>query len=352
MALWTVVLYVATELVMGNVVEPTVYGHSTGLSPFSVVIAAIFWTWLWGPIGLILSTPLTLCLVVLGRHIEQLEFLDVMLGDQPALTPVENFYQRILAGDPDEAEEQAERFLAERSLAEYYDEVALEALQLAAADANKGVFTPQQVEQIDLAVKELVHELAIREDVGRSVDNGGADSDEMPDESESGSEISSQADAVAENALWPGRETPVLCVAGRGPLDEAASAMLAHLLQKHRIGVCTARHETVSRARIAALDARDVGLVCLSYLDINGSPAHLRFLVRRIRERLPGVAVVIGFWAADDPFLRNHAARREVGADYYVSSLQEALNACIEVAQNSAEAVPNVESSRVRGAIA
>jgi hypothetical protein len=92
--------------------------------------------------------------------------------------------------------------------------------------------------------------------------------------------------------------------------------------------------------------------VCLSYLDINGSPAHLRFLVRRIRERLPGVAVVIGFWAADDPFLRNHAARREVGADYYVSSLQEALNACIEVAQNSAEAVPNVESSRVRGAIA
>ncbi|HEX4173321.1 MAG TPA: AI-2E family transporter, partial [Acetobacteraceae bacterium] len=128
MALWTVVLYIVTELIMGNVVEPTVYGHSTGLSPFSVVIAAIFWTWLWGPIGLILSTPLTLCLVVLGRHIEQLEFLDVMLGDQPALTPVENFYQRILAGDPDEAEEQAERFLAEHSLCEYYDEVALKGL--------------------------------------------------------------------------------------------------------------------------------------------------------------------------------------------------------------------------------
>ena len=80
-----------------------VYGHSTGLSPVAVMIAAIFWTWLWGPIGLILSTPLTLCLVVLGRHFERLEFLDVMLGDRPALSPVESFYQRMLAGDPDEA---------------------------------------------------------------------------------------------------------------------------------------------------------------------------------------------------------------------------------------------------------
>ena len=119
MALAAAALFLVTEPIMGQIVEPMLYGHSTGLSPVSVVVSAIFWAWLWGPIGLILATPLTLCLVVLGRHIERLEFLDVVLGDRPALTPVENFYQRVLAGDPDEALEQAELLLKERSLSSY-----------------------------------------------------------------------------------------------------------------------------------------------------------------------------------------------------------------------------------------
>ena len=104
----------------GSVIEPMVYGHSTGLSPFAVVVAAIFWSWLWGPIGLILSTPLTLCLVVLGRHVERLAFLDVLLGDRPALTPTESFYQRILAGDADKAQDLAELLLKDRSLSSLY----------------------------------------------------------------------------------------------------------------------------------------------------------------------------------------------------------------------------------------
>ena len=111
MLLWTASLYLVVEPIMGQVVEPLVYGHSTGLSPFAVVLAATFWTWLWGPIGLILSTPLTLCLVVLGRHVARLEFFDVLLGDRPALTPVESFYQRMLAGDPDEVHDHAEILL-------------------------------------------------------------------------------------------------------------------------------------------------------------------------------------------------------------------------------------------------
>ena len=98
LALETFALYAVVELITGQVIEPVLYGHSTGLSPVSVIVAAIFWSWLWGPIGLILSTPLTLCLVVLGRHVPRLEFLDVILGDRPALTPIESFYQRILAG--------------------------------------------------------------------------------------------------------------------------------------------------------------------------------------------------------------------------------------------------------------
>jgi predicted PurR-regulated permease PerM len=111
MLLWTTGLFVVVELTTGQVIEPWLYGHSTGLSGIAVVVAAAFWTLLWGPIGLLLSTPLTMCLVVLGRHVEHLQFLEVLLGDQPALAPEESFYQRILADDPDEASHLAEEFL-------------------------------------------------------------------------------------------------------------------------------------------------------------------------------------------------------------------------------------------------
>ena len=144
MLLWTLALFLIVEPVVGHVIEPMVYGHSTGLSPVAVVASATFWTALWGPIGLVLATPLTVCLVVLGRHVERLEFLDVMFGDRPALSPPEIFYQRMLAGDPTEASEKAEEFLKQRSLACYYDEVALRGLQLAQADTGRGVLRRSQ----------------------------------------------------------------------------------------------------------------------------------------------------------------------------------------------------------------
>ena len=145
MLLWTVALFVVVEPIVGHVIEPMVYGHSTGLSPVAVVASATFWTALWGPIGLVLATPLTVCLVVLGRHVERLEFLDVMFGDRPALSPPEIFYQRMLAGDPTEASEKAEEFLKERSLSSYYDEVALKGLQLAQADAERGALDRERL---------------------------------------------------------------------------------------------------------------------------------------------------------------------------------------------------------------
>lgn len=111
------------QRVVSPAVEPLLYGHSTGLSHFAMVRSATFWTWLWGPIGLILSTPLTLCLVVLGRHVTRLEFFDVLLGNSPALSPVESFYQRMLADDPEEVHDHAEALLKRQSLASYYDEV-------------------------------------------------------------------------------------------------------------------------------------------------------------------------------------------------------------------------------------
>ena len=159
MLVWTLALFLVVEPVVGHVVEPMVYGHSTGLSPVAVVASATFWTALWGPIGLVLATPLTVCLVVLGRHVERLEFLDVMFGDRPALSPPEIFYQRMLAGDPTEAADKAEEFLKERSLASYYDEVALKGLQLAQVDADRGVLSDERLAKIRDAVSELVENL-------------------------------------------------------------------------------------------------------------------------------------------------------------------------------------------------
>jgi AI-2E family transporter len=146
------------------VIEPMIYGHSTGLSPVAVITAATFWTWLWGPIGLILATPLTTCLVVLGRHVEQLKFLQVMFGDEPPLTPAELIYQRMLARDPIEAADQARIVLKEKPLTAYYDEVLLEGLRLAQGDAQRGLLDEDRLHRIRDVVAEIVDDLATHAD--------------------------------------------------------------------------------------------------------------------------------------------------------------------------------------------
>jgi hypothetical protein len=160
MLLWAMALFLVVELAIGQVIEPWLYGHSTGLSGIAVVVAAAFWTLLWGPVGLLLSTPLTMCLVVLGRHVERLQFLEVLLGDQPALAPEETFYQRMLAGDPDEAAHQAEEFLKAEPLSAYYDEVAIGGLTLAQFDVNRGALGHEHRVRIKEAVDGLIDNLA------------------------------------------------------------------------------------------------------------------------------------------------------------------------------------------------
>jgi hypothetical protein len=139
MAAETAALFVGLETIMGQVVEPQLFGHTTGMSPLAVIVAAAFWTLIWGPPGLLLSTPVTACLVVLGRHVESLSFIELLLGDKPALSSVQSFYQRILASDPDEVAFQAEALLKKTSLLDYYEEVALPALAMAQADAARQV---------------------------------------------------------------------------------------------------------------------------------------------------------------------------------------------------------------------
>ena len=339
MAIWTAALFLIAEPLFGHVIEPLLYGHSTGLSPFAVIVSTLFWGFLWGPVGLILATPFTVCLVVLGRHVESLEFFDVLLGDRPPLTPVENFYQRMLAGDPDEARDIGEAMLKERSLSSYYDEVALKGLQLAANDYARGVVTPAQLENIKLSCQGLVEDFENRPDVEPEVDPKNRNPADVPSLAErthpKNEAVPGQAPPVEQRTpTWQG-DTPVLCIAGRGPLDEAASTILAQLLRKHGLGARVASYETVSRGRIRDLDLSGVAMICISYLDISGSPAHLRYLLERLHQRAPGIPILVGLWPVGEKVLTDAALGRELGADIYVSSLRDGVEACLRTVQNA-----------------
>jgi len=337
MVTFTVALFVVVELTTGQIVEPLVYGHSTGLSPVSVVIAAIFWAWLWGPVGLILSMPLTLCLVVLGRHIDRLNFIDVLLGDQPALTPAESFYQRILAGDADEALDQAEVLLRDRALSSYYDEVALKGLQLAANDSIRGVLTDDQLRNIQDAIDGVVLDLADHDDT--DVTPSKAEPAAVPASRtvEPPQVLPAPADFAAKlSPEWAGT-APILCVAGRGPLDEAACTMLAQLLGKHGLRARVVGQEAASRAHVMSLDVAGVAMICISYLEASGSPSALRYLTRRLRQRVPGASILVGLWQADEAVLADERLRAMVGADHYVTSLRDTVNACLAAAQAASE---------------
>ena len=365
MAIWSLALFVSVEVLVGQVVEPLLYGHSTGLSPFSVVVAAIFWSWIWGPIGLILSTPLTLCLLVLGRHVRRLEFLDVLLGDQPALTPIENFYQRALAGDPDEALAQAESLLRERSLCAYYDEVALKGLQLAANDVQRGSVTAAQLARIESTTNDLAEGLDSFPDRDPRLDQpeenwaavGPSDERSRLPVDEASLEREARAKAAAsegEAGMGAGQGTAgntsdetriqreraernraghqVLCIAGRGPLDQLATSLLLQLLGKHDLNCRSLPHEAASRTAIDTLDTSAVTIVCLFYLNIDGIPSHLRYLVRRVRQRLPDASIVVGLWPQGQPEKWSDDLQSAIGADCYATSMQDMLNACCRIA--------------------
>jgi predicted PurR-regulated permease PerM len=354
MLLWTLALFLVVEPVTGQLIEPLVYGRSTGLSPVAVVASATFWTALWGPLGLVLATPLTVCLVVLGRHVERLEFLDVMFGDRPALSPPEIFYQRMLAGDPTEAAEKAEQFLKERSLASYYDEVALKGLQLAQADAERGALDQERLTKIRDAVGEFAGDLADRDDrPPPKAANPTTDA-----------EASSAVDSVAENAEhenlpvldreslpaeWQG-EHPVLCVAGRTLIDEAAAIMLAQLATAHGLPARVEAAAALSTSNVFRLETTGVAVVCLVYLDAGGA-AHMRYSVRRLRRKLPKATIILGCWLKDVEPAALELLRDGAKADLVAASMADAIKLCIEAASAADQRPAAAEQQRSTAAV-
>jgi predicted PurR-regulated permease PerM len=312
MLIATLILFLVIEPIVGHFIEPMLYGHSTGMSPFAVLVSALFWTWLWGPVGLLLSTPLTVCLVVLGRHVEKLEFLDVLFGNTPALTPVENFYQRILADDPEEAQEHADLLLQKCSLPAYYDDVVLKGLELAARDAVRGVLTADQKNDIRTSIGGLIEEMADREDLPQE----GAPAVPPP------SDIP---------AAWR-EKGAVICVAGRSFVDDAACAILAQLLARRGIGTRVVPFSDLARANIETFEPGPARMICVVSLAISGEPTHVRRLIGRLRRRIPGARIAVGLWQADDAILSDEEQRGAIGADDHIVSFRAAVDMVVAAA--------------------
>ncbi|MBN9553265.1 MAG: AI-2E family transporter [Alphaproteobacteria bacterium] len=298
MLFWVMALFGGVEAIVGQMIEPFVYGRSMGLSAVAVVVAAVFWTWLWGPVGLLLSTPLTMCFVVLGRHIESLKFLDVMLGDTPALKIEESLYLRMLAENPEDATEDAEEFLRGSTLAAYYDEVVAKSLMLAQADVNRDALDATRQARIRDAIRSVVLNLSERNE-----DTGIKRVDLAPS--------------------WAGK--PVLCIAGRGPLDEAAAFLLVDMLGKYGVGAAVVSSDQASAAQIDSLDMTGVQIVCVSYLE-PGTYKNARYQVRRLRKRAPGVPVMTVFWGLGDDHSRYLDSIEATESDVVTTGLKETIH--------------------------
>jgi predicted PurR-regulated permease PerM len=292
--LWTLALFGAAEAIAGQVIEPVVYGHSSGLSPVAVVISASIWAFLWGPIGLVLATPLTTCLVVLGRHVPGLAFLETLLGDAPPLAAHETFYQRMLAGDPREATAQARAFLKRGAIADFYDEVAFEALRRAHVDVARGDLDEARLAAMTQSMRQLVEWLGDSKEKAparwrallKGVTRLGR---EAPDVSET----------RQDSLLLSKRAAAVLY--GDHPLDPVAASMLRHALTRRGLPSQMVSPDEAAAATPAQCEA--IGLVCLCYLEPL-TLAHLRLAVRAVRRRCPTAKVMICVWRdpGDDAF--------------------------------------------------
>ena len=278
----TIALYVVVELLVANFLEPLLYGSHTGISSFAVLIAAIFWTLLWGPVGLLLSTPLTVCVVVIGRHVPSLNFLNILLGDQPVLSPEAHFYQRLLALDQTEAKQVLEEYLKANSLESLYDDVVIPALALAEQDRHSNDLDDMTGRFVFQSTKELLEELG-----EKSKEEAAAAADLIPADSDALVPVFNQIDKV-------GRSTTVVCVPARDEADEIVGLMLAQLLERAGYQAQAISIGTTSEM-LSQVKEINPDIVCISALP-PFALLHARELYKRARANLPKARVVIGLW--------------------------------------------------------
>jgi predicted PurR-regulated permease PerM len=269
----TVGLFALVELLAANAVEPALFGSRTGVSPLAILVAAVFWTWLWGVVGLLLSTPLTVLLAVAGKYVPQLTFLDVLLGDQPVLAPPERYYQRLLADDPEEAEDLLEEFDKTRSSEELYSQIMLPALAMTERDYHRGILDETRWDNIAQVLKEQV------ESRERPPTNN-----PMP-----GKPLAVPQDRVVR----------IVCLPARDQADEIAGLMLANLLHEQGYSITNISATTLASERVDMISQLKADLVVVSALP-PGATVHARYLCKRIREKFPDIQVLVGIWNAKE----------------------------------------------------
>jgi predicted PurR-regulated permease PerM len=296
-------LLLILELSTANAVEPLIFGHTTGVSPIALLAAAAFWTWLWGPIGLVLSTPLTACLVVLGRFVPHLEFLGVLLGDEPALGPEVVYYQRLLAHDQDEATDLIEQLLQSQSKETACDAVLAPALVLAKRDRESGALTPDDEQFILQATREIVDDL-----------------------------ISSHQQNAPNAEETPPAEVQVLGCPARDQEDELALHMFRYLLASSGYEIEVISATTFTGEVVARIRKERPAVVCIAAL-APGGLAQTRYLCKRLRGQFPGLRIIVGRWGFSENSERVRERLSSAGADHVVTTLIEARSQLIPLIQ-------------------
>ncbi len=282
--LLTISLFVVLELFSNNVMEPWLYGSSTGVTPIALIVAALMWTWLWGPIGLVLATPLTVCLVVMGRHIPRLAFLSILLSDEDALTPAEDCYHRLnRAGDHDEME-LVDNYLKQNTKGALFDSVLIPVIMAAESDRRSGALASEQLDFIEARLEDVLDDLALRESILPP-------SPSVPDE----------------------LAFKVCCVPARGYRDQLAGEMLVQLLQDFSIKAECGTYKMVSSETVNWVRDQAPDLVCISAVPPS-TYANARYLCAKLRAAFPKMPIIVGMWNQTVE-QENLTTLRDAGAD-------------------------------------
>jgi len=279
----TVALFMVLEFINNHVLEPWLYGKKTGVSAVAVLVAAVFWMWLWGPVGLLLATPLTVCVLVVGKHVPELSFLDILLGSDPVFEPQERIYQRLLAGDQEEAAELFEGYLEHQPLVEVYDTVLIPALALAETHWQLGELNEAKHKFIMQSLKEMIQDRAERQQEMRAKADTASAQELDPD--------SSRDDGSNSSRLY------ILCLPARTEADEITALMLAQVLETRDSHVQAVPVTSLAGEMVDLVDQRTPDVLCLSATP-PAAVMHARYLSKRLRDQLPHVKLVVGLWNA------------------------------------------------------
>jgi predicted PurR-regulated permease PerM len=305
--LWVVALVVALELISNNVLEPWLYGSSVGVSSFALIVAAVFWTWLWGIAGLFLAIPLTVCVVVMGKYIPQLEFLSVLLSDQPGLEPKERFYQRLLSNDAEDAEDFLEEELEHKSLLEVCDTIVLPALRFAEQDHDRGAIDENKRRAIIDEIGELAEHL--REP-----------------------EKKKQETAAEPPLLARGVKFTVLCLPAADRADEVAAQLLVRLIELRGIEARAASITALKGEMLDLVDEVKPDAICISATP-PAAVIHARYLCKKLRGRVANVPIIVGLWDAHGDMQRANHRLVSTGASKVVTNYAAGMEELAQLVQ-------------------